>query len=64
MVGYMDNTNVHEMLLSEYKKFSDNLAEHNRKTLYENKDGTGPKEPEMIRFGNLIDEMKALAEKS
>lgn len=57
----MDNTNIYEMLLSEYKSFSDNLTEHNRKTVMENKNGMGPKPPEMERLGKLVDEMNDLA---
>ena len=57
----MDNTNIHEMLLSEYKALSDNLTEHNRKTVMENKNGMGPKPPEMERLGELVDEMNDLA---
>lgn len=57
----MNNTSTHEMLLSEYKSFSDNLTEHNRKTLMESGNGMNPKLPEMESFGNLIEEMKALA---
>ena len=57
----MDNTNIHEMLLSEYKALSDNLTEHNRKTVMENKNGMGPKPSEMERLGKLVDEMNDLA---